>query len=318
MSPLPPFLDIPPRLAGLDIGSNTCSLVIVGRERPGEPHEVLEDYSVVTGLGRDRDGDGRLHPDAIRRTLTVLRMYRRRVDLMQVPRVIAAGTAAVRGAPDRQEFLEAVRERAGFEVEVLSGDREAATSFCAADREHGDGGDLLLVDIGGGSTEVVHGRGGRIVARRSVDLGAVRCTERQLGGRVPPRAADREALGAAVRAAFQGLETPRGAPLVAVAGTATTLIAVRDRIVPYDGDRVHGTVLTAAELAALEDRMAEMGLDELAALPGMEHGRAPYAVAGARILRAVFQHLGVEQATVGNRGLRYGLLYSAYPRLRIM
>jgi exopolyphosphatase/guanosine-5'-triphosphate,3'-diphosphate pyrophosphatase len=294
-------------------------MVIVGRDRPGEPHRVLEDYSVVTGLGRDRGADGRLHPASIQRTLTVLGLYRRRLDLMDVSQVVAGATAAVRGTPEREAFLAEVRGRTGLEVRVLSGEQEAATSFAAAHREFGGRGALSLVDIGGGSTELAHGRNGQLLARRSVDLGAVRCTEDHLGSRVPPRAADREALGATVRQAFQDFDAPEDVgDLVAVAGTATTLVAVRDGITPYDGERVHGQTLTAQDLVALEGRMASLSLAEITALPGMEHGRGPYAVAGTRILRAVFAHLGVESATVGDRGLRYGLLYCAHARLQIL
>lgn len=319
MTPLPSFLGVPPRLGGLDIGSNTCSMVLLGSDRAGEPHRVLEDYSVVTGLARDLARDGSLHPGSVKRTLTVLRLYRRRVDAMDVPRVIAGATAAVRAAPNRASFLHAIRTRTGFDVPVLGGEDEAAISFGAADREFGAEGTLLLVDIGGGSTELAHGRDGQLLARRSVDLGAVRCTEQHLASRVPPRPEDREALGEAVRAALHGFEPP-AAPfrLVAVAGTATTLVAVRDGIDPYDGERVHGQILTTDDLASLEQRMAGMTTADIAALPGMEHGRAPYMMAGTRILRTVFEHLGVDHAIVGDRGLRYGLLYSAYPRLRIM
>ncbi len=313
---LPGALGLPPRAAGIDIGTNTCSMAVVGRLGSGPAYEMLEDYSVVTSLGKNRSDDGSLNPEAVRRALTVLRMFRRRLQLMDVPRVLISATSAVRDAPDGESFAAQVEGELGAPVEILEGEEEAATAFAAVDREFGDAGELALVDVGGGSTELVIGRHGRIERRVSVDLGALRCTERELGRAAPPTAGGLRRLETAAATAFSGFAAPTGPFLaVGVGGTATTLLAVRDGIEPYDGRKVHGVPITVAELRALEARAATMSVAEIAALRGMEQGRAPYALAGALLLRCALQHLDAPRMVVCDRGLRYGLMYRAFPAM---
>ncbi|MDP7114905.1 MAG: Ppx/GppA family phosphatase [Myxococcota bacterium] len=316
--PLPGALGLPPRAAGIDIGTNTCSMAVVGRVGAGPVYEILEDYAVVTSLGRGRDEEGRLHPDSITRTMTVLRMFRRRLQMMDVPQVRIAATSAVRDAPDGGDFANAVADELDASVAILSGEEEAATVYSAVDREFGDRGVLAMVDVGGGSTELAHGSHGRMRQRVSVDLGALRCTEGELRGIAPPEAADLRRLEGMIRAALRPIPAPDG-PLVVVGigGTATIQLAVRDAIDPYDGRRIHGVPLAVDELRGLVARGSRMTVAEIAALPGMEAGRAPYALAGAMILQGALEHLGVDSMLVSDRGLRYGLLLRPYPDMRI-
>jgi len=305
-------------VAGIDIGTNTCSMAVVGRIGEGPHYEILEDYAVVTSLGRGRAADGRLHPDSIARTVTVLGMFRRRLQVMDVPRIHVAATSAVRDAPDGIAFADRVADELGAPVSILDGEEEAATVFAAVDRDFGDRGSLALVDVGGGSTELVCGRSGRIDQRISVNLGALRCTEAELGGKAPPAPADLQRLERGIRDALAPVPVPT-APFVAVGvgGTATTLLAVRDAIDPYDSRRVHGAELSVDQLRDLEARGARMTVEEIAALPGMERGRAPYALAGALILRAALEHLGAQTLVVSDRGLRFGLMLRPLPTMRI-
>jgi exopolyphosphatase / guanosine-5'-triphosphate,3'-diphosphate pyrophosphatase len=270
---MPPFpgLGKPDRLGAVDIGSNTCSMVLVGHA--GGSYRVLEDYSVVTGLGRDRGSHGELHPRAVERTLLTLRMFRRRFDEMDATRVTCAATAAVREAPARDAFLRLVQRHAGLDVDVLSGEDEAAITYLSAAREFGGPRPLVLVDVGGASTEVAHGRRERLETSVSVRLGAVRCSEEQLGSRSPPLPPDLDALRAAVHDALPDIE-PTDATVVAVGGTPTTLLAVRDEIFPYDADRIHGRPLSAGDLDESLAWLAGLDLPSLEALPGMQHGRA--------------------------------------------
>ena len=313
---MPPFpgQGTPRRLAAVDIGSNTLSMVLVGRDRGA--HDVLEEYSVVTGLGRDRGPHGELHPRAVERSLLTLRMFRQRIDEMDAGHVTAAATAAVREAPARAAFLRLVQRHAGFDVDVLSGEDEAATTFLAAAREFGRGHPVALVDVGGGSTEVARGRGGRLETSVSVKLGAVRCSEEQLGSTTPPLPDQLDALRRAVRDALRPL-APFDGTIVAVGGTPTTLLAVAEAIVPYDARRVHGRTITDDDLDAWLQWLTSLPLPDLEALPGMQHGRAPYIVAGATILREVLSLLGPDHLVTSDRGLRFGLLYKAFPDLRV-
>ena len=313
---MPPFpgLGRPQRFGAVDIGSNTCSMVLVGSDRG--PHRVLEDYSVVTGLGRDRGPHGELHPGAVERTLLTLRMFRRRFDEMDATKVTCAATAAVREAPARDALLRLIRRHAGLDVDVLSGEDEAAITFLSAAREFGGPRPLVLVDVGGASTEVARGFSDRLEASVSVRLGAVRCTEEQLASTSPPPPDRLDALRAAVREALPGLE-PVDATVVAVGGTPTTLLAVRDQIFPYDAARIHGRAITTSDLDQSLRWLASLDLPSLEGLIGMQSGRAPYLVAGLTILREITRALGSDRIITSDRGLRFGLLYRAFPDLRI-
>ena len=299
----------------MDIGSNTCSMVLVGREDDQVSYGVLEDYSVVTGLARDRGADGSLDPAAIERTLVALVMFGRRIGLMDVSKVAVAATAAVREAPDRAGFLDAVMQRVGWRTDVLSGEQEAETTFGAARMEFGNEGPLALIDVGGASTEIVVDGDGEPL-RTSLRFGAVRCTEGPLGRRNPPNGADLAALERTLRAELSTVDQTTSR-VVAVGGTPTTLVAIRDAIEPYDSDRVHGQILSHDELWRLERQLGGLDLPTLESLPGMQSGRAPYIVASTLILRTTLDHLGADHLIASDRGLRYGLLYRDFPGIRI-
>ncbi len=303
----------PARIAAIDIGSNTCSMVLAMRQQEAR-YRVLEDYSVVSGLGRRRTTAGTLHPESIRRTLVALRMLARRVQLMEVDRVSVAATAAVREAPNVDEFLGHVQRAVGLTVRVLSGEEEAEATYRAAAREFGAGGaTLALIDVGGGSTEIVVGRDERPEARRSWSLGSVKCSERELGGRVPPPPEDRRQLYEQALLEFAALDTDDVTHVAAVGGTPTTLLALRDTISPYDAARVHGRTMTAEGMRRSEDELSAHDLSTLEALPGMQDGRAPFVVAGTILLRAALASLAQNELIVSDHGLRYGLLYTTYP-----
>ena len=317
MTPFPWGSSPSHRRMAVDIGSNTVSMVLVQVDEGGRGR-LLEDYSIVTGLGRYRAPDGALHPAFVERTLVALVMCARRAALMDVTHVAVAATAAVREAADRPSFVAAVAERTGFQVHVLPGEDEAALTYLAAEREFGVGHSLALVDVGGGSTEIVVGTPDGIVARISRPLGAVRNTERELRSSAPVPPENLAALGSKVADELRSFNPPTSPEVVvAVGGTPTILLAVRDGITPYDAARVHGRPLSLTELDALISRLATQSLPELEDLPGMQTGRAPFIVAGGAILAAAVRHLGAEELTVSDRGLRYGLLYRDLPGGRI-
>ena len=315
MNSLPAFLQLPPRLAGVDIGTNTCSMVIVGRDSASGRYQIMEDYSVVAGLGRQRMADGTLHPDSIDRVLAVLGLFRRRLVMLDVPRIVTGATAAARQAPNGRAFAHEASERLGVPVEIISGIDEADATFAAVSAEFAPEGKLTMIDVGGGSTEVVHGEP-QDLQRISIPLGAVICTEQQLSSRVPPRAADLAELAEQVTRSLDSTDVA-AQHVIGVAGTATTLLAVHRAIEPYDSAAVHGATITADELEQTESSMATKTVEQIAALPGMQAGRAPFIVAGSRILRTVLGMLGANEMTVSDRGLRFGLLYREFPQLRI-
>jgi len=227
-------------------------------------------------------------------------------------------TSAARDAANGAEFFEAARREAGLAPEVVSGDEEARLVWASAWRDFGLPAGLCVLDVGGGSTEVCLGEGPAPRARRSLQLGAVRLTERVAPPDPPDpasmallrlRAAEALAPAAALLA-----DGPRPARMVGVAGTVTTLAAVSRELPRYDAERVHGSELALGELEALQVRLSALTTAERARLPGMEPKRADVIVAGSAIVTEAMRLLGFDRLTVSDRGVRWGLLYDRFGR----
>jgi exopolyphosphatase / guanosine-5'-triphosphate,3'-diphosphate pyrophosphatase len=240
-------------------------------------------------------------------------------------RIACVATSAARDAANGAEFFEAARAGAGLVPEVISGEEEARLVWRSAWLDFGGParppaapapGPLAVLDVGGGSTELCFGDGPAPLGRLSLQLGAVRLTERAVHqDPVPPDTV--AALRAAARQALRPLATPdllgalAGARLVGVAGTVTTLAAVDQALPAYDAARVHGSALALARIEALVDRMAALPLAARARLPGMEPKRADVIVAGAVIVAEAMRLLGFDRLVVSDRGVRWGLVHGA-------
>jgi exopolyphosphatase/guanosine-5'-triphosphate,3'-diphosphate pyrophosphatase len=232
--------------------------------------------------------------------------------------LVVTATSAARDARNGAEFLARARERTGATVEILSGDEEARLSYLAVAQdfaaEAGEAG-LLAIDVGGGSTEFVHGRGREVLFRRSLDIGSVRLTERCVRSD-PPADADQEAIRDVVRAALLALPAfPRDLRVVGVAGTVTSLFAIGHAIEPYDAARVHGGWLPLEDVARVRARLCALPLAERRALPGMQPKRADVLPAGALLFETALAHLRVGGAGVSDRGLRWGVLLDRWETL---
>jgi len=218
-------------------------------------------------------------------------------------------TAGLRDAPadDRARFL-ADAEALGVPIEVISGEEEAALTTLAVRRSLPEvGDDLVVVDVGGRSTELVRVHAGEITERTSVSLGSVKLTEGWLRGD-PPSADEVAAARQEARRALGPLAGAEG-PVVGAGGTPTTLYAVMHGIDPYDPDRVHGGRVTAPELADAVERLSAMTHAERLEVPGLVAGRADIALAGAVIFEECLRALGVQSALVSDRGVRWGVVY---------
>ncbi len=311
----------PPRtLASIDIGSGSVLLLIVEADgRGGSVYEVREEMCLVTGLGRGKAPDGRLHPDSVERTFDALRHYARRMMDMGVDAYRCIGTSALRDSPERGLFEERARQELDLSIEVVSGTEEARLTFLAQHHAFGKRAgkgkhSLLVVDIGAGSTEFVWGQGGKIQQAHSLNLGSVRHSEGFLK-KDPPSAEERRALQTCLDEALATLpDAPAGEfTLVGVAGTVTTLLAVRDGLNPYDGEKVHGQVFSSDELDIVTDRIFSLPLERRRLLAGIHPGRADVLPAGAEILRASLRRFGVSSLVVSDRGVRFGALYDRWP-----
>jgi exopolyphosphatase/guanosine-5'-triphosphate,3'-diphosphate pyrophosphatase len=305
----------PARCAAIDVGTNTVLLLVA--ERRGRELAPVVERAEITRLGRGVDRTGRLDPDAIRDTVAVLRRYAGEARALGAADIACVATSAARDAANGAEFFEAARREAGLSPEVIAGDEEARLVWQSAWRDFGAAsGSLAVLDVGGGSTELAVGDGPLPSARRSVQLGAVRLTERVApadppgdAGAAVLRARAGEALA---EAAALAADAGRRARLVAVAGTVTTLAAVGKALPVYDAGVVHGAELSRAALEALYLRLAALTTPERARLPGMEPKRADVIVAGCAIVLEVMRLAGFDRLTVSDRGVRWGLVYDRF------
>ncbi|HEX8498426.1 MAG TPA: Ppx/GppA phosphatase family protein [Actinomycetales bacterium] len=307
------------RVGAIDCGTNSIRLLVADVDaRTGELVEHDRRMEVVR-LGQDVDRTGRLAPDALARTLAATAEYARICRELGVERVRFVATSATRDAQNRDELVTGVRDLLGVEPEVVPGSEEAALSFAGATREllaDGLTGPFVVVDIGGGSTEVVRGGTG-VEAALSVDIGCVRLTERHLAGD-PPSEAEVLAARADVEEALdrvaevvplEGVST-----LVGLAGSVTTVAAAVLDLPAYDSARIHRARLPVEQVRETCDRLLAMSREQRAALPYMHPGRVDVIGAGALVWWAVVDRLversGLTHVVVSEHDILDGIAFS--------
>ena len=300
------------RVATIDIGTNT-TLMLVAERRGGEVVKV-EDHAEITRLGKGVDRSKRLDDAAVARTLAVLQRYAARAKELGVARIAAVATSASRDASNGAEFRARAAQTLGVpldDVRIVDGTREATLTFVGALGGLGlvAGARVAVIDVGGGSTEIVLGEcGGGIDWSHSYDVGSVRLTERHVQND-PPTSTELEAVAEAARRAFASPSPPseRFAAVVAIAGTATTYAAIDKQLVHYEDDPPHGHRLPLARLRALVDELGAEPLDARKLTVGLEPQRADVIVAGGLVLEAAARALGTDGLVVSDHGVRWGL-----------
>jgi exopolyphosphatase/guanosine-5'-triphosphate,3'-diphosphate pyrophosphatase len=296
--------------AVVDIGTNSTRLLLA-EVRDGRVGEILERRTEITRLGAGVDADGRLSEEAMQRVYSVLDEYGKLIERHGADKAVAVLTSAVRDAANGQEFADAVRERWGLEPHVLSGDEEARLTFLGAtsERDPSDSEPVLVIDIGGGSTEFVIGTGAEMEFHVSNQAGVVRQTERHL--HTDPRGAEEcEALARDVRSILaDGVpEKWRRAVghAIAVAGTATSMASIAQELEPYDADKVEGYVLSDSSCREIRDRLASLTLEERRRVRGLHPDRAPTIVAGTIILLETLALFGLREFEVSEHDILRG------------
>lgn len=293
------------RILSIDVGTNTV-LGAVGELGPGGL-AIVSDEERIVGLGRGVDRNRTLRPDRIAAALGALEEHRDRARALGVTRTVAAGTSALRDAENRDAFLLPARALLGAAVEVVSGEREAQLTFHGAFVGLPTPARALVVDIGGGSTELVWSDGPAIERRVSLDVGSVRLFERLLRSD-PPTSGELDALDAALDAALSPLPPPEARAVWMLAGTASsTAMLVRGQI-----GSTHGAHVSRAEAEHVAGALAVRTTAERRRLPGMIEARADVVVAGVRILCAVLRWADADGCGVSEGGVRHGLLREAF------
>ncbi|AKU90335.1 Ppx/GppA family phosphatase [Vulgatibacter incomptus] len=258
-----------PRFATIDVGTNSV-LLLVAERAPDGSFRAVDERMEITRLGKGVDRTRVLDPASVDATVEAIRTFAEAARAAGAAKLVVTATSAARDATNGEAFFEKAEAACGVRPEVLSGDLEAALSYASARHDFGSAaGSLAVVDIGGGSTELVYGSGSEVSFRRSFDVGAVRLTERWLRADPPSPselAALREDLTRTLAAAPP---PPADSALVGIAGTVTTLCALHLGLSAYDGRLVHGQRLRAVDVRALADRLGRLPLAERKALPGL-------------------------------------------------
>lgn len=307
------------RIAAIDIGTVTTRLLIadVGSDGIDEVYRSTD----ITHLGEDLTATGRLGEAAMQRVGDVIAEYERACREHGVERIVAMATSASRDAENGDEFR-AMLAGLGIEPEIIEGLREAELSFSGATyRREGEG--ILVVDCGGGSTELVLGdvltdsegrTEQRIEAARSIDVGSRRMSERFLKSDPPTRAELDDARAWAVselRPFFDRLDE-RAHLMLALAGTATSLAAIRIGLAEYDPERVDGFELDGSDISDLLDTLDQLSLAQRRQVVGLHPDRAGVIVAGALILETVMALAGLDRMVVSESDILYGILLDAH------
>lgn len=277
----------------VDIGTNTMRLLVTGES--GEIGRWVE----VTGLGRGVDRNGTLGETEMARTLECLARFGDLMDRHETGRRAAIATSAARDAGNREEFLERAERALGVRPEVISGEREGALAYAGATAELDPGNGWVVSDIGGGSTEFVTAD-----TTVSIDIGSVRLTDRILLSRPAPS----EQMGAAfahVTELFSGVEV--SGRLVGVAGTWTSIAAIDLGLDRYDRERVHHHRMTRDDVEGVARSLAGLSVEETAAIPSLDPGRAPVILAGAVVAAAVMEAVGEDVVLVSEHDTLDGL-----------
>jgi exopolyphosphatase/guanosine-5'-triphosphate,3'-diphosphate pyrophosphatase len=300
------------RVAAVDLGTNSTRL-LVANVADGRVEEVVR-RTTITRLGEGVDRRRRLLPLPIARVRNCLADYRRELEHAGAERTLAVATSAVRDAENGEAFLGEVEWSYGFTTRLLSGDEEARMTFAGVTTGRRLPEETLVVDVGGGSTELVAGGPQGIDFHASLDLGCVRMTERFLHSH-PPTEDELDDCAGHVRAVLgerlpdEVRQSVRAA--VGVAGTVTSLAALDLDLVPYDPARIHGHRLTATAVGTQLLRLAALPLAERRQLPALEPERAPVIVAGAVIVQEILRHLGLAELEVSEHDLLDGVALEA-------
>ena len=296
------------RLATIDIGTNT-TLLLVADVSDGNVR-VLAERAEITRLGRGIGTDGGLGRPGIERTLAVLADYAA-VARTHGAIIHAIGTEGLRRATNARDFLEPAANLLGAPVEVIDGEREAALTFLAAERSFpGEAqGTTVVIDIGGGSTEIIVARASRMDFRRSLPLGSVRLTEKHVRSD-PASASHIEAITDEIAQHLANVPFPAGAiTLIGTAGTVTTLAAMSLGLSSYDPARVHGHRLTQLALEQQIQRLRASTQAERETMAGLDPKRADVILAGACILQQIDLAAHATEILDSARGIRWGLLF---------
>lgn len=291
--------------ASMDIGSNSCRLLLA-RGQAGSKLQVLESHLRVPRIGEGMNqAQPFIKPEAMLRTIAALEDFAAIIGKYPVRHILLVATQAVRTAANSAELVQAVKSRTGWDLQIISGEREAWLSYLGATRDLGEENRPLVIDIGGGSTEFIRKIAEGQAKVRSIPLGALKLYENPC---------DDNQLADFLAAMLEGFTRKNGTenlPLLGVGGTCTTAAAVCLGLRPYDPERVQGYKMTADLIRDVHDRLKAMPAARRLNVAGIYPGREDIIVPGLRILLAILRYFNSGSITVSDHDLLLGLIYEA-------
>jgi exopolyphosphatase/guanosine-5'-triphosphate,3'-diphosphate pyrophosphatase len=295
-------------VASIDIGTNTI-LLLIAEVQNGRITKILHDEQVIARLGKGVDAERIISQETFVRAGGFLRRYKETCDSFGVEKICAVGTSALRDAKNRDEFTAYIRERTGIAIEILSGDDEALWTYRGGISEFGGRSERYsVVDIGGGSTEIIIGDTTGITSKVSIDLGSVRINERILKDSPPEIPALIEAHQLIASQMPPITKEVASTFAVGVAGTLTTLAALHQRLPQYLPERVSGYSLRYDDVCGMFGLLKDKSISQITAFPQISAGRADIILAGIMILMGYMEAGSLPQITVSDRGLRFGIV----------
>jgi exopolyphosphatase/guanosine-5'-triphosphate,3'-diphosphate pyrophosphatase len=296
------------KIAAIDIGTNTI-LMLIAEIEGHRISGIIRDEHAIARLGKGVDQNRCIAPETFARVLGFLQTYRQIAIQEGVETIAAYGTSALRDAVNREEFVKFITEHAGIKIRILSGNEEAYMTYRGALWGFPESDEVRgVLDIGGGSTELIVGRGSDVFNAQSLDIGSVRLTERILR-KSPP---DPDSIAAASEYVRNQLKSfpffAPGSALYGVAGTLTTLAALDQNLEAFDGPKIHGYRLQKSHVDSIYEQLAGLTLPDLLRYPAIVAERADILLGGIIILREVLSHFSIQEIVVSRQGLRYGIM----------
>jgi exopolyphosphatase/guanosine-5'-triphosphate,3'-diphosphate pyrophosphatase len=312
-------------LAGIDIGTNTLRLLIA-ETGPDSFRELASDRK-ITRLGQNLERTGMVSPDAEERSLLALAEFQGHIQEWGVQHTAAIGTSALRNAKNAGSFINAIRDRTGISIRVITGEEEARLSLLGVSkslegRHHAiqpkQPSSALVIDIGGGSTEIIMTRIGRPMTVVSMPLGAVYLTERFIR-HDPPTSSEiagiRQAVASELQRAGGTIEPDANSLFIGTAGTITTLAAIEQGLIDYDPQRINKSLLTRDFIEESIGKLAALPLEQRRTIRGLEPGREDIVLAGAIVAEEIMKYFHYTSMLVSDWGLREGIVLDLYSQL---
>lgn len=295
-------------VASIDIGSNTVLLLIAKVDEKNKTFETILNRYEIPRLGKGLDEKGRISNDRIEMLLEILKSYAELIEQNNCDRVLCTATNAMRVAENSEEIVQKVKSELGIEIDVISGEREAELSYKGAASILPEVSEKVVLDIGGGSTEIIFGSGNEMKFRKSFPIGAVNQTEKYIK-QTPPLPKEIDSLKNELEKRFTELQNlfEKNIPLIAVAGTPTSLAAIANQLSEYDEDIVEGFQLTHNKLSDFIHEFSIKKPEEILEKYGkIIRGREDVILAGSLILQHILTNTENEYCTVTGKGIRYG------------